>query len=99
MHLQLYRDGVSTAHAINDVDLGIRLTAGLLGQDLLQVHESCEGFIEEVTGYCWDDKKAEKGEDAPIKVEDHSLDAARYVIASSAQVWGPLLRSTLHLAA
>jgi hypothetical protein len=29
-------------------------------------------------GYCWDPKKTIKGEDEPIKVNDHAIDALRY---------------------
>lgn len=95
MMLQLHRDGLPVTHADNDVDRGLRLVAALLAADRLAVHESCAGWIDEVTGYCWDPKRAEKGDDAPIKVNDHSLDAGRYVITSTEHLW----RSMLDLAA
>ena len=98
--LQLYRDRVpNVAHANNDVLMGIRLMASLLASGDLVVHESCAGLLDELPGYCWDDKKQEKGEDAPIKVNDHSVDAARYAIASTEPLWRPLLRSDHDLAA
>lgn len=97
--LQLYRDGVSnTAHANNDVLPGLQLMASLMQAGDLVIHESCTGLVDELPGYCWDDKKQEKGEDAPIKVADHSIDAARYAVASTEPLWRPLLRSAYTLA-
>lgn len=89
--LQLYRDGVRAAHAVNDVGLGIQLTASLLAAGDLAVNEQCAGFIDEVSGYCWDPDKQDKGEDAPIKVADHSLDGGRYAVASTEHLWRPAL--------
>ncbi len=86
--LQLYRDGVTNvAPATNDVLPGIRTVSGLIARDQLRVHRSCKGWTEEAPGYSWDDKKAEQGEDAPVKVDDHSLDAGRYVIHSTETLW------------
>lgn len=84
---QLYRDGLTPTLADNSVLDGIRTVSSLLAQDLLKVHRSCEGFIEEIPGYSWDPKKAEKGEDAPIKAADHSLDGGRYVIQTTEALW------------
>ena len=39
----------------------------------------------------WDDKKAEKGADVPIKLDDHSMDAARYALHTTQAAWAPLL--------
>ncbi|MCO1575016.1 PBSX family phage terminase large subunit [Crossiella sp. SN42] len=90
--LQLYRDGVSNvANAINDVIPGIRTLAGVIARDQLRVHRSCKGFLDEVPGYSWDDKASERGEDAPIKADDHSLDAVRYVVHSTETLWRPQL--------
>ena len=52
--------------------------ASLLALDALKIHASCEGLLNEIPGYLWDDKAAERGEDAPIKADDHSIDALRY---------------------
>ncbi|GAA3441051.1 PBSX family phage terminase large subunit [Planomonospora venezuelensis] len=84
---QLHYDGVTTAAGANEVLPGIRTVASLLATDRLRVHRSCAGWIEEVPGYSWDDKKAEKGEDEPIKAADHSLDAGRYAIHTTRNVW------------
>lgn len=90
--LQLYRDGqANVVDARNDVVDGIRLVASLLATDRLVIHESCRGLLDELPGYSWDPKAAEKGEDKPIKVDDHSADAARYAIATTDEVWRPYL--------
>lgn len=38
-----------------------------------------------------DPDKAEKGEDAPIKADDHSLDSSRYVVHTTEAAWRPQL--------
>lgn len=85
---QLFADRVEgVVDADNNVSYGIRVVATLLGQGNLLVSDRCAGFIDEVTGYCWDDKAAERGVDAPVKVADHSMDAARYAICSTEPIW------------
>jgi PBSX family phage terminase large subunit len=84
---QLHRDGLPSLLAENSVLDGIRLVSTLLGKDLLKVHRSCEGWIKEVGGYSWDDRAAAAGEDKPVKMDDHSLDAGRYVVTTTRGEW------------
>jgi PBSX family phage terminase large subunit len=84
---QLWRDGLSPTPADNSVLDGLRLMSSLLTRRVLKVHRSCRGFIEEAPSYVWDDKAAEKGEDRPVKVADHALDSARYVLQTTEWVW------------
>jgi PBSX family phage terminase large subunit len=84
---QLWRDGWSPVKADNAVLDGIRLVSSLLARDLLRVHKSCTGLVEEFPGYVWDEAAALKGEDRPLKVADHSLDAGRYAIATTEFRW------------
>lgn len=93
---QLFRDGLLPTPADNSVIDGIRLVASLLAQGLLLVHESCEGWIEEIGGYSWDSDKAAHGVDAPIKTSDHSMDAGRYAVKTTEQLWRPLLHGALN---
>jgi PBSX family phage terminase large subunit len=82
---QLFYDKVTNyANADNDVLAGIQTVSGLIASDRLRVHEDCAGFIEEAAGYSWDPKATERGDDKPLKVNDHSLDAARYVLHTTA---------------
>lgn len=91
---QLYADGVNNlANADNAVEYGLKTMASLLGNHQLMVSDRCRGFISEVTGYSWDEKKALKGEDAPIKVADHYMDAARYSITTTENLWHKLIRT------
>ncbi len=86
--LQLHRDGWRRVrNADNDVADGIREVATLLGLDRLRVHRSCEGLRREIPGYVWDEKKAAKGEEAPVKANDHSCDAWRYGVRGTRRWW------------
>lgn len=88
LKVQMNHDGVrGVTDADNDVAYGIRTVASLLGAGQLLVSDRCTGLINEFPGYSWDDKATLKGEDKPIKVADHSLDAARYAIASTQSLW------------
>lgn len=97
--LQLHQDGLASTPADNDVNRGIALTATLLAEGQLAVADRCRGFISEVSGYSWDDKATEKGEDKPVKVADHSMDASRYGIATTEALWRSALPNPLELAA
>lgn len=88
---QLHRDKLSPTLADNAVLDGIRTVSSLLARDRLKVHASCTGLINEIPGYAWDDKAAEKGEDKPIKVDDHSCDGLRYGIHTTQAAWRGLL--------
>ncbi|PRX91975.1 PBSX family phage terminase large subunit [Allonocardiopsis opalescens] len=90
--VQLHRDGISARLGDNEVIPGLRVFASLLASGQLKVHRSCAGLIDEVAGYSWDTAKAERGEDAPVKVDDHSLDAARYAIYTTRSLWLRQLR-------
>lgn len=95
---QLMADGWTTAFkAANPVLDGIGLVASLLTADRLRIHSSCVELLGELPGYVWDADKAEKGEDAPVKLDDHSVDALRYAILTSAHLWRheiPLVAAT-----
>ncbi|KMS78118.1 terminase, partial [Streptomyces regensis] len=97
---QLHRDQVhGVVPADNSVLDGIRTTSSLLAARRLFVHESARGLIEEIPGYSWDDEKAEKGEDAPIKLDDHSCDALRYGVRTTEALWRPHIPTLLEVAA
>lgn len=64
--------------ANNDVLDGIRSVASCISSGRLFVHESCVNLKREFTSYVWDEKASQRGEDKPIKDNDHALDAVRY---------------------
>lgn len=71
----------------NKVALGIGIMAALFSTDQLLIHRSCTHLLDELPGYVWDAKKAKKGEDTVVKLNDHFIDAARYGVATSHQDW------------
>jgi PBSX family phage terminase large subunit len=84
---QLKRDRLTPTPANNAVLDGIRTMSTLLAAGKLLVHSSCKSLIAEMPGYAWDDKAAEKGEDRPIKVADHGIDACRYSLFTTRALW------------
>jgi PBSX family phage terminase large subunit len=81
---------------MNAVRDGIRNVGSLIKTGRLVFVEGAAPELErELLGYVWDDKAAEKGEDRPLKVDDHGADALRYAIASARQVWRPWLAASL----
>ena len=90
--LQLHHDGVPRVfNAQNDVLAGIRTIGSLLATGRLLIHESCTQLLAELPEYVWDKKQSEKGQDAVIALNDHAIDAARYAVLSSRQLWEPFL--------
>jgi phage terminase large subunit len=93
---QLLHDRVhGITPADNSVLDGIRTVSSLLALDRLRVHESCRPLISELASYSWDDKATEAGEDKPLKVADHAVDALRYGIHTTQALWRPHLRVVL----
>jgi len=97
--VQLYRDGVRAVLGDNSVLDGIRTVSSLLAVDALRVHASCVELAREMAGYSWDEQASERGEDAPLKVDDHGPDALRYAVHTTRALWRPLLRDQITLAA
>lgn len=93
------RRGFPVMKGNNAVVDGLRTVSSLLALDALKIHESCTGLLNEIPGYSWDEKAAEKGEDKPIKADDHSIDALRYACHTTRSTWRYLLRADLQLAA
>lgn len=98
--LQLFRDGLGNVmDAPNAVLDGIRLMASLLATNQLVIHESCTGLTAELGSYSWDSRAAEMGLDKPLKINDHSCDAARYVLAATSSLWRPYIATAAPFAA
>lgn len=64
--------------AKNDVLPGIKITSKFVSNKNLVIHKSCKTLIEHIQSYAWDPRAADRGEDRPIKVNDHIVDALRY---------------------
>jgi PBSX family phage terminase large subunit len=88
--VQLDQDRVQNViNGENDVLYGIRTVSSLLNAGKLRISERCKGLINEMPGYSWCTKSTEKGEDKPLKVADHSIDAFRYAVATTETNWRP----------
>lgn len=59
---------------------GIRLVYTLINNGNLKINKRCKNLLKEMVSYSWDVKASERGEEKPIKQNDHCLDALRYVI-------------------
>jgi PBSX family phage terminase large subunit len=87
----LFDGGVNVTGADNAVLDGIRLVSSLLSTDRLRVHSSCRNLIDQKQSYSWDAAAAQRGEDKPKKENDHAVDAERYVVATTRNVWRNLI--------
>lgn len=76
----LRQRGVYVREADNAVLDGIRRVGVLLKRRELLIHERCHRLIDELGTYLWDEKAALRGEERPIKQNDHSVDALRYFV-------------------
>ena len=48
----------------------------------IKINDCCAYEIKEFQTYAWDDKAAERGEDKPIKTDDHCMDDTRYFVST-----------------
>lgn len=78
----LRQRGVYVMEGNNDVLNGIRKCSTLLSNRDLLISTDCDGLLDELGTYRWDDKAALMGVDKPIKQQDHGPDALRYYINS-----------------
>lgn len=93
LRVELHEQGVvNVFSANNEVIYGIQTVSTMLDSDNLYVTERCTGLIGEMSEYVWDPKATEKGDDKPLKVKDHSVDALRYVVTSTETNWRPYIK-------
>jgi PBSX family phage terminase large subunit len=79
LKVQFRRDGmVGMKDADNAVQKGIMDVAAAFSSGKLLIHESCKHLLAEIQAYTWDPAAKSKGEDKPVKQNDHCLDALRY---------------------
>lgn len=75
---ELKQRGFQIKKANNDVLDGIRFTGSLLNEEKIAFSESCVNTLKEFSSYTWDPKATDRGEDKPVKTNDHAMDAVRY---------------------
>lgn len=79
--LELMKIGLTNLYdAENEVIDGIRLVSNYLNNGTLKICKRCDALIKEFQSYVWDPKCQKTGEDKPMKVSDHALDALRYAL-------------------
>jgi len=78
--VELRKRGLKVVDANNDVLNGITFMISEMQQGNFYVCEDCPNLIREIESYVWDSKAAEKGEDEPLKKDDHSIDSTRYAL-------------------
>lgn len=66
--------------ASNEVLDGIRNVATALKTGLIYYNDCCINTFKEFYSYAWDPKAQERGEDKPVKENDHCLDGDRYFV-------------------
>jgi len=76
----LKKRGWVVRKAKNDVLEGIRNMATALSTGLIKYNDCCKESLREITSYVWDEKAMERGEDKPVKQNDHQMDADRYFV-------------------
>jgi PBSX family phage terminase large subunit len=78
---QLKADGVfNVKDADNTVIDGIRVQASMLKNGDYAICDECVNVIEDYSGYIWDNKAQLRGEDKPLKQNDHTKDPERYAL-------------------
>lgn len=76
---ELKKRGYKVKKAKNDVANGIRFVSTCLNQLLILFMKECKNTEKEFSSYVWDSKASERGEDKPLKENDHCMDAVRYL--------------------
>jgi PBSX family phage terminase large subunit len=70
----------------DSVKTGISKIRELLKQHRIKIHSRCVNFIWEMENYHYPKKNLEKNQDeAPVKKDDHLMDALRYIILMDAK--------------
>lgn len=83
---ELEEEGVYTIAATKDVSNGLqkvaeRLTVQGDGKPRLYVFPNCTNVIREIEKYAWaQTKDGTKRKEEPVKVDDHAMDAMRYMV-------------------
>lgn len=91
----LRKRGFMPRDADNEVLAGLTGTAARLQQRQVKIHKDCENLIKEMYSYQWDDKKSDKGLDAPVKADDHAVDALRYFCYNTGKAYNHIKPMTI----
>jgi PBSX family phage terminase large subunit len=79
--LELTMAGIWVTDAVNDVIPGIQKVSSLLARRKIRINKlNCPKLCMEMQIYAWNPKAAARGEEEPIKTNDHAPDALRYPV-------------------
>jgi hypothetical protein len=74
--------------ADNSVLPGVQTVGALLDRGRLRfVNDAVPVLLRELSGYVWDARAQERGEDKPLKQDDHGADALRYAVMALKTHW------------
>nr|BDD44726.1 phage terminase large subunit [bacterium]BDD47321.1 phage terminase large subunit [bacterium] len=79
---QLKEDGFRVQDAENDVVNGIRKVATALNEGKIKYNDCCKHTKREFSSYVWDEKASDRGEERPVKENDHHMDSDRYFVST-----------------
>lgn len=74
------RSKFKSINAKNEVLDGIRNVSTALNQQMIYYNDCCTETFREFASYVWDPKAAARGEDKPVKQNDHHMDGDRYFV-------------------
>ena len=83
LKIALRQSDLPVLDANNDVLLGIKICSKFIGGKNIVIQKGCTILREQIQSYAWDSKAADRGEDKPVKKNDHICDALRYAICSA----------------
>ncbi|WP_047013820.1 PBSX family phage terminase large subunit [Paenibacillus sp. IHB B 3415] len=79
--IELQKRGIANIRAaVNTVLDGIQTVSNRFQRNELYICADNTNSLQELVSYVWDEKAAKRGEDKPIKQNDHTCDARRYGI-------------------
>lgn len=85
---EMLKRGIWYVEADNEVNEGIRIASMVLNQRLVRFcRQTTSTTIQQMQTYAWDAKAAQRGEEKPLKVQDHGPDAFRYFAKSEIPYW------------
>jgi PBSX family phage terminase large subunit len=79
---ELRKNGYNPIDANNEVLEGLQILINEMQVGNLYVMAECRNLIRELETYVWDKKASERGEDEPLKKDDHAVDCCRYIVAT-----------------
>lgn len=85
--VELIQRGFTVIDANNTVLDGIHRVSEVMACRAVRVHEECKEERRECGLYSWDKKAGDKGEEKPLKVNDHTQDAKRYAVMELFPEW------------